>query len=131
MAQRPYRLYGTGAGSANDVATIDIPRRGRIKGIQWSVALTGADALDDGFHIEVSMTGAEEIRLNDARQSLLVVTTVQSFLTSGGGGSYDNGFVPMDFDIEEGDRVHLHAVLVGSAGPTYFAHFTLWLELAR
>jgi hypothetical protein len=107
------KLYGTGSATANAVANVLIPTRGKLKGI--AVALW-ADSVTDNAQVncEVSKASAREIAVNGAQQCVVEVGLAGNFLTSGLAQFGVNQFFPLDIDVTQGQLIYLHAVVTGT-----------------
>lgn len=107
------KLYGTGSATANAVAQVIIPSKGRIRGIQFSVLL---DSITDNSSVqcEVSRSSAREIAVNGAQQSIAEIAASQNFVTSGLATSGLNIFCPCDIPVIQGQIIYLHAAVAGT-----------------
>lgn len=123
-----YKLYGAGSATADNVASLDIRHDGHIVAIAASIAVTAADALNDGFSVELSFGSTGGIATNDTTASLLVVRASQGFLTSGGGGVHQHQSVSgIAVPVSAGERLYLHALILGSAGPQYVCTYYVYV----
>lgn len=107
------KLYGTGAATANAVANVIIPSRGKLRGI--AVALW-ADSNTDNAQVncEVSKASAREIAVNGAQQCVVEVGIGGNFVTSGLAQFGVNQFYPLDVDVVQGQIIYLHALVTGT-----------------
>lgn len=114
------KLYGTGAATANAVAQVVIPSRGRLVGIQTAVRI---NSITDGAQVdlEVSVASAREIAVNGSQQCVCQVAVEGNFVTSGLAQSGVNQFFPVDVPVVQGQIVYLHALVAGTV--TYDATF--------
>jgi len=119
------KLYGTAAATANGVASIIIPRRSRLVGIQWGCRF---DNITDNAScvLELSLASATEIAVNNAQQCISECHFWSNFVTSGATNAGTNLFVPVDTSLEQGQNVYLHAVVSGTL--TFYANAILWLK---
>lgn len=119
------KLYGTGSATANAVASVQIPSRGRIRGVQLALM---ADCITDNgaVQIEVSRASAREIAVNGAQQCVIEAAVYQNFVTSGLAAIGINQFFPVSVDVVQGQLIYLHAVVTGTL--TYTATAVIHYE---
>ena len=112
------KLYGTGAATANAVASVVIPSKGRIRGVQFNVVL---DSITDSSRatIEISRASASEIGVVGSQQCIAECGIMSNFVTSGLSTSGANWFAPCDVPVIQGQIIYLHAFVAGTA--TYIA----------
>ena len=124
------KIFGVGTVSVftNSVAAIDIPEDGEIVAIVGTVQGMGMGA-DDTATAELSFLSTNQIDTNDARGSILEVSTrTGAVSTNGQAKSSDNIAlsIPDGLPVNAGERVHLHTR--GSAAVTPEGVFTLYLR---
>lgn len=114
-----YKLYAALTGDA--AASVDVQRDGHIVAISGDIAVTGADALNDGMTCELSFASTSGFAANDTKASLLTLRAFQGFLTSGGSSVQKHADVSgLAVAVAAGERLYLHMLLSGS-GPTIYA----------
>lgn len=121
---RAIRIYGTGAATANNVASVVIPSAARLLGIQVGVML---DSITDNANavMELSLASATEIAVNGSQQAVLEVRAYSNFVTSGLSHSSVNQYFPVDLSLRQGQYVYLHVTVGGTI--TYWFNGILWL----
>lgn len=113
-----YKLYMTQTSSGDAGASLDIQEDGEICAILLDVTVTGADALNDGATVELSLSSVSGFGTNDTRASLIGLSITQGFLTSGGGPASKNAFItfaPHGIPVAAGERIYLHGQVAGTA----------------
>jgi len=117
------KLYGTGSATANAVAQITIPNRGRIRG---ALVTLWMDSNTDNAQVncEISRASAREIAVNGAQQCVLEVSIAGNFVTSGLAQSSTTLFVPLEVDVIQGQIIYLHALVTGTATYNFTANLT-------
>lgn len=122
---RSIKLYGTGSATANAVAQVTIPSKGRIVGVQFSAYF---DAITDNAvaQLEVSRASAREINVNGAQQCICEINNYANFVTSGLAFAGQNGFLPVDVDVDQGQIIYFHAATSGTI--TFLGTFILWIK---
>jgi hypothetical protein len=120
-----YKLFASGATTADGVATLDIQNKGDITSI-WGVATSEAlDALGEGVDFEVSFSSVSGFSTNDTRASFFGLGYRQNFLTSGGGVQGQSaGITGLRVPVDNGERMYLHRIVSGAPGTTRCA---IWL----
>ena len=108
------KLYGTGSATANAVANITIPSKGKIIGVQVSMGITSITA-SSSAKCEISKASAREIATNGAQQCIVEVNLFSNFVTSGLSTAGVNQFFPVSIDVVQGQLIYLHAVVAGTA----------------
>lgn len=106
------KLYGSGSTSANAVASVVIPSKGRLRGAlvtMWMTSQTSGVTTN----CEVSRASAREIGVNGAQQCVLEVSMANNFVTSGMAMAAVNQFFPLDVEVVQGQIIYLHAVVSG------------------
>ena len=108
------KLYGTGSATANAVANVQIPSRGKIRGIQVTLWV---DSSTDNAQVncEVSRASAREIAVNGAQQCICEVSLASNFVTSGLAQTSVSQFFPVSVDVIQGQLIYLHALVTGTA----------------
>lgn len=108
------KIVFTTAATADDVAAVDVPQDGHIENIYLNTRGGGMDALNDDYNVELSFASSNTFGNNDARISILQLSEVQQFLTSGGGA---NGLTvwlnAIDIPVFAGERLHVHVNMGG------------------
>ncbi len=128
----PIKIYGlaSGSGFVSGVASIDIPEDGEILAVVGHVSASGMDALNDQAIAELSFLSTHQIEQNDSRGSILEVSVMQAFLTTGGGNASQTTLLTLNpgwgIRVNAGERIHLHTY--GSTGVTPKATFMLYLS---
>jgi len=121
---RTLKLYGTGSATANGVASLVIPTRANLRGIQTAVRV---NSITDGAQIdlEISRASAREIAINGAQQCVLQVCVESNFVTSGLSQMGVNQFFPMAVGFDQGQLIYLHALVAGTVvyDATFILHF--------
>jgi hypothetical protein len=114
---RTLKLYGAGSATANAVASVQIPSRGRIRGIQYNLIV---DSVTDNASIaaECSLASAREIGTNGAQQCVAEIGWAGNFATSGLAQVGNNGFLPASVEVVQGQLVYLHASVTGTLAYT-------------
>jgi hypothetical protein len=109
------QLTATGVGGTEDAAAvIDVPEDGHIVGVQWAAYAT-FDATAENLTCELSFIATNTIATNDARGMISQVRSRFNVVTSGGGASALNFFVPIpELEVAGGERLYLH--LIAAAG---------------
>lgn len=117
------KLYATGSATANAAASVTIPGKTTLKGIQANVIV---DSNTDGASLvaEVSRASAREVGVNGAQQSILEVGSYNNLATSGMANNALNNFFPVSVPVIQGQIIYLHVQIAGTL--TYYATFILW-----
>lgn len=118
MSDVVYKLFVETNTSADSAAQLDIQNDGFIEGVLMDVSCAAMDALSDSCSAEVSFMSTNTFGTNDVRGSIMILRTIQNFLTSGGGAQGKSQFVALQKGIPvfAGERIHLHVTM--SAGLT-------------
>lgn len=118
-------MYATASATANAAASVVIPSKTRIRGVQFSI---NVDSVTDntGVTIEISRASAREIAVNGAQQSIAEASFFGNFVTSGLSLGGVNFFAPCDVPVIQGQIIYLHATVAGTA--TYYATAILHYE---
>lgn len=114
---RTYKIYGTGAATANNVANILVGKSGRIKSIRWSARV---DAVADNSVavLELSMSPQAQSGTNDTTSEIAEVSIFGNLATSGFVHSSLKAQELVDIPIAQGERVYLHVAITTA---TYYA----------
>lgn len=107
------KLYGTASASANAIASVIIPSKARIRGVQWCAHITSQTDGSYAF-IEISRASARETQTNGAQQCVSEVTIGVNFTTSGLSQNAVNLFAPVDVPVVQGQIIYLHAAISGT-----------------
>lgn len=120
---RTLKLYGSGASTANAVASVIIPSATRIKGVQVQAFI---DCVTDNgaCQLEISQASASEIAINGSQQCIVTIGMFSNFLTSGLAQFGVNQFFPVDVAVAQGQILYLHALVSGTL--TYTFTGLLW-----
>jgi hypothetical protein len=107
------KFYATGSATGNGVATITVPTRGRIVGVQWALRM---DSITDNANLvaELSLASATEIAVNAAQQCISEVQALSNFVTSGLFIHGINLFCPVNVPVNQGQIVYLHVTVSGT-----------------
>lgn len=109
-----YQLYGSGAASADGVASLDIQFDGDIVAWHASAQQSAADALSDGYAWQASFISTSMFASNDARGVIGNVNSRLGLLTSGGGNMATNtGMSGLNVPVVAGERIYLHLSVLG------------------
>jgi len=112
-----YKLHGVASADTDGLAQLDVQFDGRI--VAWMIMATAlsADAIADGFEIEISFLSGSMFTNNDARGVIAMAAWQQQFLTTGGGPSSVNSHLSgLQIPVSAGERVYLHLNAAGSPG---------------
>lgn len=120
---RIYKLYGVVTTTANNIASIQLVRSGKIKGIQ-AAAYVDSNTDNAQLIVEASLVPVNQIAVNDTQGQLCELRWAGNFVTSGLSSEGINEFLPMDVPVQAGEKVYLNAQVGGtvSAGVTLFIH---------
>lgn len=111
-----YKLYGAPTATTDALASLDIQRDGHIVAYDANLGVLTADALDDGYAMEVSFASTGAFTSNDTKASILTIRAFASFLTSGGGPvKAQSQLSGLAIVVSAGERIYLHAQV--SAAP--------------
>ena len=119
MATTILQLYASISGTGDGVASLDVPEDGEIMGIDWDMVGTAGFQSADAIQAQLSFLASSQFVTNDARGAIsscgLAVGLVSTNGT--GGGIHAQKFVSMEegLNVSGGERLHLHALLVGVA----------------
>jgi len=125
--QTVYKLYDTSAADQDAAASVDIQEDAVIEGMAYTMLTISADALNDGGRFEISFASTNGFTSNDTRASIGGGVCGQSFLTSGGGPTFANGYIPMQVAVAAGERIYLHHDNTGSVT----VETTVWLYVSQ
>lgn len=123
----------SGAGSvsttSNDVASIDMPQDGEIRGVLSHVRGSGI-ATGDRATAEISFLSTNQIGVNDARGSITEISQQTGDITTSGQADASNSFYQA-FDpgipVQGGERLHMHTS--ASTGVTPTGTFMLYITV--
>jgi len=122
-----YNLYGTVSAATDDIAQLDVQFDGHIIAYMINAYTRVADALGDGFGVELSFLSGSMFVNNDARGVIAHGWWMQNFLTTGGSASALNtGLSGLSIPVNAGERIHMHAHIQGSILCVFNA--TLYVE---
>lgn len=105
MPQTVMKLYAATSGDA--VASIDVPDGGIIEGVQWAADSTAAGDAET-LRAELSFASTSGFTSNDTRASITGIRNAMNFTTSGADSVGINMFVPMEVEVQAGERLYLH-----------------------
>jgi hypothetical protein len=108
------KLYSAAQGAtANGIATLTVPTRGKVVAIEWSVSV---NSITDNSEVvlELSKASATEINVNGAQQSISEFRTFVNFVTSGLALAPLGAWHPLDVPVEQGQLLYLHTVIAGT-----------------
>lgn len=94
---------------------IDVPQAGRIKGVVFTVTVTGV-AADDSLAVELSTVSTNQMAVSDARS----VAAICAWRVTGGGGTGPSNTIPQafycpsDMPVSANDRIYLNYTEVGT-----------------
>ena len=106
-----YKLYGSAPANAitNALASLDIRVDGTITAVYMNISPNGMDALNDAVNCECSFGSTNSFTTNDVLGSLMMLSIIQQFLTSGGGVSGSQASMGnLNIPVFAGERVHVH-----------------------
>lgn len=118
-------MYGTTAATANNIANIPVPRRGKIRGLQYSV-YADLDADGEAAAWELSLLPVFQSTTNNTRN--LIATFRVGATDVAGAGLVENsinGFVPLNIDVDPLQILYMNAVLAGTGASEarFLLHF--------
>lgn len=118
-------MYATGNSVANAVASVTIPSRGTLVGIQAAI---GIDQVADNSNLalELSKASATEVGVNGAQQSIAVFRSFGNLATNGTPGVQINQFIPVNVELDQGQIVYFHSAVCTTT--TYYAEIILWIK---
>ena len=126
------KIAGTGSANAttNSVSNIDIPEDGELLALIGT--LYGAEMVDDSrVTSELSFLSTNQIRVNDARGSIMEISHRMSNLTTSGqtvASTTVSLSLPEGIPLQAGERIHLHTQSSqASVVPT--AVYTMYIRL--
>lgn len=122
---RTLKIYGTGSATANAVASVIVPTKSRIRGVQWNLLWDGI-ADNASVIAEISRSSAREIQTNGAQQCISEAGGYVNLLTSGIVNGMSNFFTPADIPVDQGQIIYLHATITGTI--TFYATAILHYE---
>jgi hypothetical protein len=110
---RTLKIYGAGSATANGVATVIIPTKTILRGVQWAVQV---DCITDSASVdlELSRASAREIAVNGAQQAISEIVAFSNFVTSGLSTGGLNAFFPVSIPLDQGQIVYLHVLIAGT-----------------
>lgn len=108
------KIYASVSSTTNAAASLTIPSRGRLLGIQWAVKFDNATDNAEGV-FELSLAAATEVGVNAAQQCISEVAFYTNFTTSGLALGNQNLWLPVDIPVNQGQLIYLHAVITGTA----------------
>ncbi len=101
--------------TANGAAFIDIGRACKVRCLEVNIT-ADMDAADDSYVVEISTVPFAQQSTNDAQGVIAIVGQQQAAAGDQAGGL--NIAIPMEYDLEQGQRVYLSATLVGTDAVT-------------
>jgi len=115
MSVYKLRAVGTG-GTENSLASLDIQFDGVITSMMMTM-ISDADANDEFAQAEMSFLSTNTLAVNDARGSLMIVSTQLSLTTSGISDNAANlSTGPVEIAVTAGERVHMHISATAGVG---------------
>lgn len=119
------KIYATGTADTNNAASVQVPSRCRLLGVQWAL---DADMVTDGASViaEISLASTNEIAVNQAQQCVSEVRLFNNLATSGMTAVGVNTFFPVDLSLIQGQLVYLHFLVDGTV--TFRGGAVLWLS---
>lgn len=122
---RSIKIYATGSAVANAVASVTIPSRSTLVGVQAAI---GLDQVADNSNIalELSRASATEVGVNGAQQSIAVFRSFGNLATNGTPGIQINTFFPVNVELDQGQILYLHSAVCTTT--TYYAELILWIK---
>lgn len=117
-------VYAALTGTANNAAQVQVPRKGRLRGISWSI-WADLDADLETAAIELSLLPVFQSTTNNTRNLLWSATLACNLTTSGSQISSQNGFTPMNVALDPIQILYVNGVLSGttSASVALLLHF--------
>lgn len=122
---RNLKLYGSGASTANAVASVIIPSATRIRGVQVQ-AFIDCNTDNGAAQLEISQASASEIAVNGAQQCIVTIGLFNNLSTNGMSTWGINNFFPVDVPVIQGQIIYLHALVSGTL--TYTSTWLLWFS---
>lgn len=123
---RVTQIVGTVTATAVGIATVTMLRDGRVRAVQWAVAVDMA-ADNASVQIEVSRSNVSEIGTNDPPgMAFSQVSALNNLVTSGMVQGGINLYHPVDIPYKTGDKFYLNASVSGTVGAT--TTIKLWLD---
>lgn len=107
-------MYGTSAATANNVASVQVPRRGTLRGISWSI-WADLDADLEQVLWELSLVPVIQALTNNTRNAIWTGALSCNFTTSGSQLSSANGFVPHLLALDPLQILYLNVSMTGTA----------------
>lgn len=120
---RTYKLYGTSASTADNVASVLMAKNGRIKSVRWSVKI---DAVADNSAVdaELSTRATQQLSTNETQGDISAFRSHFNLVTS---GFYPGSFSKqdlLDFPVAMGERIYLNIVIT-----TATATITIYIDV--
>lgn len=106
-------LYGTAAASANAVAFVEFTRKARVRQITV-FASADLDADLEEYQVEISLVPYFQGNTNDSQGPIVVVN---ERCASGAAGTVVSGInlaIPMDIEVDDGQRFYLNFNITGT-----------------
>lgn len=121
-----YSLWSSASGGdSNNLATLDILRKGRIVGVAIHAMGLGSGTGYVGLQVALNK-GTNDITTNNSPRESNLLSTVYSHNTNGVVTVNDRS-PNISVPIEVGDRISLHSELIsGSAASTGFCKVDIW-----
>lgn len=102
------QMYGSGV-PANNLASIDVPRDGKMIGIDWAAVVDPSGA-DFSVTIQVSFGSTAQSAVNDSRSSISNIRIGADLTTSGAAVMHANKYTSLpDIAVGAGERIYVHA----------------------
>lgn len=106
-------MYAAFTATANNQASLQIPRRGILRGIQWTIIADLDADLEEGV-VELSKVPVFQSTTNNTRNLILAVATHMALTTSGAMNTVRDGFCPMNLALSPIEILYVNGVLTGT-----------------
>lgn len=117
MNTTTYRLYAGSTAIANNIASLQVGKKGTITGIVLNGHATAAAATDARYHLELSMSSVSTATINDTPGNSLAALSL-ALPVSNGTGSANVAISGLAVAIDSGDKLYLHLYRTGTAAAT-------------
>lgn len=113
---RSYKLYWTGVASADAATSLRIVKPGVITSIQWMQSFQAGASQSGCFQAELSKQSVKSIVTNDTPPGVISETCAAIGKgVSGGSSDHANNIIGLANQVDVGDTLYIHQVLVGTA----------------
>lgn len=107
---RSYKLFSSSTASAGGVTQLRMNTKTRIRGILFSLSLTGGAGVGR-LEVELSKQNASNLATNDSPPTVLASAAVA---VGNATTAADNTFIACDLPVESGDTLYLNQLVAGT-----------------